>query len=193
MAQTYQILIVLFIIFISLIMYWNSQIHKSKKFIYLMQLVGTMGILLAVYNIHRDSENDKQNYANEKTRLFSETMNNLINQPNELVLSNDSLKKYYLELIGQVPERENDPNRDQTSEILLSVNIFSALAQVIEYIYSHQDIRENAHLVSLLNERIKKIMTQYLKNKKFREYWELYKGIYSGDIIVNYMSSNFGI
>jgi hypothetical protein len=92
-----------------------------------------------------------------------------------------------------VPERENDPNRDQTSEILLSVNIFSALAQVIEYIYSHQGLRENAHLVSLLNERIKKIMTQYLKNKKFREYWELYKGIYSGDIIVNYMSSNFGI
>jgi hypothetical protein len=46
MAQTYQILIVLFIIFISLITYWNSQIHKSKKFIYLMQLVGTMGIYL---------------------------------------------------------------------------------------------------------------------------------------------------
>jgi hypothetical protein len=157
--------------------------------------VGALGILVAVYNIYRNSENDKKNVANEKTRMFAEGMNNLINAQNSLILSSnnnsDALKRYYLEIIGQAPE--NYENVDTASEILLTVNILSALAQVLEYNKTHEGITPDSELVDLLKERTHRIMSQYVKSKKFVSYWKIYKNTYSGSLIVDYMASNFGL
>lgn len=195
MTKIYQIIILLAIIFILSLIYWNSSLTTNKKFIYLLQIVGALGILVAVYNIYRNSENDKKNVANEKTRMFAEGMNNLINAQNSLILSSnnnsDALKRYYLEIIGQAPE--NYENVDTASEILLTVNILSALAQVLEYNKTHEGITPDSELVDLLKERTHRIMSQYVKSKKFVSYWKIYKNTYSGSLIVDYMASNFGL
>lgn len=195
MTKIYQIIILLAIIFILSLIYWNSSLTTNKKFIYLLQIVGALGILVAVYNIYRNSENDKKNVANEKTRMFAEGMNNLINAQNSLILSSnnnsDALKRYYLEIIGQAPE--NYENVDTASEILLTVNILSALAQVLEYNKTHEGITPDSELIDLLKERTHRIMSQYVKSKKFVSYWKIYKNTYSGSLIVDYMASNFGL
>jgi hypothetical protein len=195
MKKSYQISMIAVIIVILSVIYWNSPISTNKKFIDLLEIVGALGILLAVYNIYRNSESDKKDIANEKTRMFAEAMNNLINAQNSLILSSNdnsgALKRYYLELIGQAPE--NYENVDTASEILLTVNILGALAQVLEYNKTHEGIAPDSELVLLLTERAHKIMSQYVKSKKFVSYWKIYKNTYSCDLIVDYMASNFGL
>lgn len=194
MKNLTQILILIVMIISMCIVYWNSSLNNNKKFIYLIQIVGSLGILLAVYNIYRNTENDKKATANDKTRMFAEGMNNLINNQNNIILTSDSspaLKQYYLELLGVIPE--NYENVDVASELLLTVNILSALAQVLEYNHTHEGITPNSDLVIILKERTHRIMSQYVKSKKFVHYWQIYKDVYSGSLIVDYMANTFGL
>ena len=193
MMDIYTILIPIFFGIVVAISYWNTSLHKNKKFIYLVQTIGALGILLAVYNIYRNFENDKKSNANEKTRMFAQSMNNLINTPNTAILESKSpeLNQYYLELLGIVPQ--TDKNTDTTSELLLTVNILSAFAQILEYIHTHNKIDPNSDLVAILRERSNRIMTQYVKSKKFVSYWKIYKEVYSGSLIIDYMASKFNL
>lgn len=191
-------------IFISLILfiiiYWKADLHKNKKLMSILTAAGGLGLLYLAFDEIREDDNDALDDSTTRVQLTHDLTNNLVIDHNAYIFniygqeqeSSKILKNYYNELIG-IKKVDNHQNIDHTVEIAYTMTIFMHMSQAISLQILYKDNNEMDIIKKGFEKRVIKMLTQYLKHPRFRQYWSIYKNIYGSDYMIEFMMKKFGI
>jgi hypothetical protein len=154
-------------------------------------MISSLGLFFVAYNFYTTEKTSSNNNAIQRIQLFRELSNDIINEHSKQIIETKSTKlmKFYSELIGL--HRPNQKDALNIQELAYSVSIFNHLAQTIILIENVSYLEDLDSTGAIMNDQIKKIISQYIRHPRFRQYWFTYKRIYSVNAIINFMAKNY--
>jgi hypothetical protein len=181
------VLITFFIIHLIII---KTNIGKNEHFKTLLSIYGTLGLLLTIYSLYNTSKVNYANTVNNQLSYLNQLFQNITQSISTFFLNNKQMKYYYDELYNDkinIDETIRDTNLEQ----ILSNNILINIDALVNYIDSFKITNGVNFQLKIMEEKLLKLLTQFMKSKIFVENWKKFKKSLALNWTKNYIELYF--
>jgi len=186
-------IIILILLFILLpIIYFKFRIYKNDAFKSLLGIYATLTIILTIYNIYKNNDINFANIINIELNSLNLLLQNITNSCNTFFVSNPSMRYYYNELFNDI-HNSDDTIRNKDLEGIVSTNILINIDSLINYIDSYKISHGENFQLTIMQTKLNKILTQFMKSKIFIENWNKFKNSFALDWTKTYIQLYFNL
>ena len=184
--------LVLFILFIIHYLIIRTNIGKSENIKTLISIYGTLGLLLSIFNVYNTSKMNYANTINNQLTYLNQLFQNITQVTSTFFLNNKNMKYYYDELFNDKINLDNSI-RDYNLEQILTNNILINIDALVNYIDSFKITNGANFQLKIMEEKLLKLLTQFIKSKIFVENWIKFKNSLALKWTKNYIELYFNV
>ena len=184
-------IIILILIIIHFIII-KTDIGTSQQFKTLINIYGTFGLLLSIYNIYTASKINYANTINNQLSYLNQLFQNITQATSSFFLANKNMKYYYDELFNNKINLDNSI-RDIKLEQILTNNILINIDALVNYIDSFKITNGTNFQLKIMEEKLLKLLTQFMKSKIFVENWKKFRDSLALKWTKNYIELYFNL
>ena len=185
----------IFVIFIFLIIHLliiKTRIGRNENFKTILSIYGSMGLLLSIYNVYNTSRVNFASTINNQLNYLNQLFQNITQTTSSFFLNNKNMRYYYDELFNNKINLD-DSIRDKNLEQIISNNIFINIDSLVNYIDSFKILNGSNFQLKIMEEKIKKLLSQFIKSKIFVENWKKFRTSLALQWTKNYVELHFNI
>jgi len=172
--------------------YFKFNFHKNNSISNLLGIYGSLGIILTIYSIYKSIEVNYFNIINTQLNSLNTLLQNITNITSRFFGSNPSMKYYYDELFNNIPN-QNETIRNKYLEELFSNDILINIDSLINYIDSYKISHGENFQLTIMQTKLNRILTQFMKSKIFIENWNKFKNSFALDWTKTYIQLYFNL
>ena len=186
------IFLVLFIIIIIHVIYLKSNIGNNQKIKTLINLYGIsgLGLLLSFYSVYNANKLNYTNTINNQITYLNQLFQNITQSITTFFTNNKNMIYYYNELYNN-KEITDQSIRDLNLEQVITNNILINVDALINYIDSFKITTGTNFQIKIMEEKLLKLLTQFMKSKIFVENWNKFRSTMALKWTVNYIELYF--
>ena len=186
------IFIIILILIIIHLLIIKTNIGKSKHFKTLLSIYGSFGLLLSIYSIYNTSKTNYANTINNQLSYLNQLFQNITQVTSTFFLTNKNMKYYYDELFNDKINLD-ESIRDINLEQILTNNILINVDALVNYIDSFKIINGTNFQLKIMEEKLLKLLTQFMKSKIFIENWKKFRDSLALKWTKNYIELYFNV
>lgn len=183
---------VLFILFIIHLLIIKTRIGRNENFKTILSIYGSMGLLLSIYNTYNTSRLNLASTVNNQLNYLNQLFQNITQTTSSFFITNKNMRYYYEELFNNKINLD-DSIRDKNLEQILSNNIFINIDSLVNYIDSFKILNGSNFQLKIMEEKLKKLLSQFIKSKIFVENWKKFRTSLALQWTKNYIELYFNI
>lgn len=177
---------------VSVIIVWNTQIHKDPRFMPIVSLLTALtifftsfAIIIQLYTFHAQQTNSEiQMYDTMFTNLFHDSIDYFTNNP--------KMNYYYNQIFRPINYTLTTPNkRYYTEEQQVTRLMLQDLAALIYYLQNDKAISQTE--IDAVEIKVHRFITDLLRSPIFIENYKQMKTTLMSPVLVKYMETNFNI
>ena len=154
--------------------YFINNLAGNQTFQSLISFYGSIGILLTIYTIYIQNINDYFNTINTGIGYFNDLFDSLNSNVVTYFNNNDKLYYYYDELYNNISTYE-EKDRNKYAEMIITNQILANIDSIVNYIDSFKKLKINNFQLVIAQEKLDKLVKQFMKSKIFNEHWKKFK------------------
>lgn len=185
-------LLVLFILFIIHFIIIRTNVGKSEHFKTLISIYGSCGLLLSIYNTYNTSRVNYANTINNELTYLNQIFQNITQVTSSFFINNKHMRYYYDELFNDKINVDNSI-RDLNLEHIFTNNILINVDALVNYIDSFKITKGTNFQLKIMEEKLLKLLTQFLKSKIFIENWKKFRKSLALKWTQNYIELYFNL
>jgi hypothetical protein len=168
----------LVIIVIVHLYYFKSHLGKNQDFQTLISIYGSFGLLLTIYSLYIQMENNNLNLINNEISYFNSINDNINKTITSFFLSNKEMQYYYEELFND-ESNYKQTDRNINLERMITYQILTNIDLLINYIDSFKKMNIQNFQLDIAEQKLIKTIKIFTKSKIFIEHWETFKDKYA--------------
>lgn len=184
------IIIILSLFIIIPFVYLKFNFHNNESFSKILNLYGSLSIIFTVYNIYLTNKSNFYNNINNELNSLNFLLNKITENISNFFINNTNMKYYYDEIINNIGNQDENI-RDIDLEEIITNNILVNIDSLINYLDAFKKMNGNNFQLIIIENKLNKILNQFLKSKIFIQNWNKYKKIFALDLTKSYIQTNF--
>lgn len=183
--------IILFGLFIVIpLLYFKFDFGNNKTFKNLIEIYGSLGSILIVYSIYKSNQINYSSIINDELNSLNQLLQNITSSCTSFFINNPNMKYYYDELFNNSINMNNVIRNTDLEEIITN-DILTNIDSLINYINSYKISNGENFQLTIMENKLKKLLGQFIKSKIFLENWNKYKISFALDWTKTYIKVYF--
>jgi len=177
---------------ITIILVWNSDLHKNPKFKIILSLLGALTILFTSFTLILQLYTFHAQQQDTELQMYESLFNNLIDKTISYFEKNPKMNYLYYQMFRTSSEQDINPEiRYPLEEQQLIRSLLNDLSSLIYYLENVRTISQSNQLI--IKEKVDKFITLILRSPIFIENFNELKSTLFSEKLVNYFQKNYNI
>jgi hypothetical protein len=183
--------IILFGLFVIIpLLYFKFDLGNNKTFKNLIEIYGSLGSILIIYSIYKTNQTNYSSTINDELNSLNQLLQNITDNCTNFFINNSNMKYYYDELFNNIINI-NESIRNKDLEEIITNDILTNIDSLINYINSYKMTNGENFQLTIMENKLKKLLGQFMKSKIFLENWNKFKISFALDWTKTYIQLYF--